>query len=173
MSMEELHKGVYYALHTPAIRALLTSGHASTVEAPALLLANGGTDRLLLANGGTDVLLIETFAPIYAYVSPQMFESEDDGLFPFITYSVPADTILRDKDATGVNAIVQVDAWHRTADMMDLLPLADAIFDALDRVELDPLTGWIETNCIGRDFDADPDGKTKRAMLQFRVTSRG
>ena len=170
--MDQLHKSFYFALHTPSVTALLSTAH-TTVSAAALLLASGGTDRLLLANGGTDVLLIETFAPIYAYSSPQFFESEDDALFPFITYSMAAGTVLRDKDATGVDAVMQVDIWHRTHSMANLWPISDAVFAALDRVTLEPLAGHIETNCISREFDADTDGKTKRAMLDFRVTSRG
>ncbi len=170
MTMDQLHKSIYFALTTDSVTSLLSSSITS-VAAPALLVDEGGTDRLFIDTGGTDVLLIEAFEPIFAYVSPQMFESENAALFPFITYSVPADQISRTKDKVGANAIVQVDIWHRTPAMTDLYPISDAVVAALDNVTLEPFDGFICCQCVSREFDTDPDGKTKRAMLEFRVTS--
>jgi len=49
--------------------------------------------------------------------------------------------------------------------------IADDCYAALHRQALTIAgVGWIDTQLIGVDFDRDPDGLTKRAIMQFRVT---
>lgn len=101
---------------------------------------------------------------------PQAADSEEDRYFPFIT--IGADTIVPfdTKGEMGGNAIVQVDVWDRATSMLDLKDVADAVDARLRREPLEisgvtHITTELE-NCI---FSRDPDGKTKRAIILYRV----
>lgn len=102
---------------------------------------------------------------------PQSDDAELPAFFPYIV--IGGDTIspFDDKDSTGGDAIVQVDVYSRAPSMGAVKAIADDCYSALHR---QPLTitgvGWIDTQLQGVDFTRDPDGLTKRAIMQFRVT---
>lgn len=105
---------------------------------------------------------------------PQPSDAGAAGMFPYITYSVTSLSPFDTDDEAGGNAVVQVDAWHRVASALALNTLADAI-DA--RLRRQPLTisgtTHITTELISSTMTDDPDGKTKRALLLFRVLYLG
>jgi hypothetical protein len=101
---------------------------------------------------------------------PQPADAGADNLFPYITYRVSTVAPFDTDDATGGNAIVQVDCWHRVRSDIALNALADAVDLRLRRQPL-TISGvtWITTELESVSFSDDPDGKSKRALMLFRV----
>jgi hypothetical protein len=117
-------------------------------------------------------LLSAAYSPLPAIFTdvPQSIDAEKETNFPFVT--IGADTInaFDDKDSPGGNAIVQIDIWDRASSMLDIKALADAVDARLRRQAL-TISGatHITTELESVVFSRDPDGKTKRALLLYRV----
>lgn len=119
-------------------------------------------------------LLTTAYSPMVAIFSadaPQVADAHAEGNFPFVSFLIVSDETLPTKELFGMNAVVQIDVWHRTASMKALTLVSKAVFDALNRQAMAGITGHIDTVLEGADYTTEPDGKTKRAMLEFRVTS--
>jgi hypothetical protein len=125
-----------------------------------------------LNDSSITALLSTAYAPLPAIFTdvPQAIDAEKESNFPFIT--IGGDTInpFDDKDAPGGNAIVQIDIWDRASSMLDLKALADAVDARLRRQAL-AISGatHITTEMDSSVFTRDPDGKTKRALILYRV----
>jgi hypothetical protein len=125
-----------------------------------------------LNHSSVTALLSTAYAPLAAIFTdvPQSIDSEKASNFPFIT--IGADTInpFDDKDDPGGSAIVQVDIWDRASSMLDLKALADVVDARLRRQALS-ISGvtHITTELDSCVFTRDPDGKTKRALVLYRV----
>jgi hypothetical protein len=125
-----------------------------------------------LNHSSVTALLSTAYAPLAAIFTdvPQALDAEKQSNFPFIT--IGADTInpFDDKSNLGGNAIVQVDIWDRAASMLDLKALADVVDARLRRQAL-AISGvtHITTELDSSVFTRDPDGKTKRALILYRV----
>jgi len=117
-------------------------------------------------------LLSTAYSPLTAIFTdvPQSIDSEKQANFPFITIGADTITPFDDKDSPGGNAIVQIDIWHRAASMLSLKTLVDAV-DARMRRQTLSISGatHITTELDSSVFSRDPDGKTKRALLLYRV----
>lgn len=117
-------------------------------------------------------LLSTAYAPLPAIFTdvPQSVDAEKESDFPFITIGADTITPFDDKDNPGGSAIVQVDIWSRAKSMLALKALADAVDARLRRQPL-TITGvtHITTELDSSVFSRDPDGKTKRALLLYRV----
>ena len=117
-------------------------------------------------------LLSTSYSPLAAIFTdvPQAADSELETAFPFIT--IGADTInpFDSKDDLGGSAIVQIDVWDRATSMLDLKAVVDAIDARLRRQDLS-ISGvtHITTELESCTFSRDPDGKTKRALILYRV----
>lgn len=117
-------------------------------------------------------LLSTAYAPLPAIFTdvPQAIDPERETDFPYI--SIGADTITPydTKDAPGGNALVQVDVWDRAASMLDIKAVADTVDARLRRQAL-TITGatHITTELESCIFTPDADGKTKRALMLYRV----
>lgn len=117
-------------------------------------------------------LLSTYYAPLVAIFSdvPQAADSELEAAFPFVT--IGGDTInpFDSKDDLGGSAIVQIDVWDRATSMLDLKAVVDAIDTRLRRQPL-VISGvtHITTELDSCNFSKDPDGKTKRALILYRV----
>jgi len=117
-------------------------------------------------------LLSTYYSPLAAIFTdvPQADDSELETAFPFIT--IGGDTInpFDSKDDLGGSAIVQIDVWDRAASMLDLKVLVDAIDNRLRRQPL-AISGvtHITTELDSCVFSRDPDGKTKRVLILYRV----
>jgi hypothetical protein len=101
---------------------------------------------------------------------PQADDSGSPGQFPYITIGndtfAPYDT----KDATGGNAVVQISIWSRVASDLQIKGIADAVYARMHR---QPMTISGVTH-ITTEFESmtmidDPDGKTRQAIMLFRV----
>jgi len=117
-------------------------------------------------------LLSTAYAPLSAIFTdvPQSVDAEKDSGFPFITIGADTITPFDDKDSPGGNAIVQIDIWDRASSMLDLKALVDVVDARLRRQAL-TITGatHITTEMDSCAFSRDPDGKTKRALMIYRV----
>jgi len=117
-------------------------------------------------------LLSTYYSPLVAIFSdvPQAADSELETAFPFIT--IGGDTInpFDNKDDLGGSAIVQIDVWDRATSMLDLKAVVDAVDNRLRRQPL-TISGvtHITTELDSCNFSKDPDGKTKRALILYRV----
>ena len=117
-------------------------------------------------------LLSTSYSPLAAIFTdvPQAADSELETAFPFIT--IGADTInpFDSKDDLGGSAIVQIDVWDRATSMLDLKAVVDAVDARLRRQDLS-ISGvsHITTELESCTFSRDPDGKTKRALILYRV----
>lgn len=117
-------------------------------------------------------LLSSAYAPLASIFTdvPQSLDAEKESYFPFITIGADTITPFDDKDAPGGSAIVQVDIWDRASSMLEIKALVDAV-DA--RLRRQPLTiagaTHITTEMDSCSFSRDPDGKTKRALVLYRV----
>jgi hypothetical protein len=117
-------------------------------------------------------LLSTSYSPLVAIFTdvPQAADSELESAFPFIT--IGADTInpFDSKDDLGGSAIVQIDVWDRATSMLDLKAVVDAVDARLRRQDLS-ISGvtHITTELESCTFSRDPDGKTKRALILYRV----
>lgn len=117
-------------------------------------------------------LLSSAYAPLPAIFTdvPQAIDAEKESQFPFVTIGADTITPFDDKDSPGGNAIVQIDIWDRASSMLDLKALVDAVDARLRRQSLS-ISGvtHITTELDSSVFTRDPDGKTKRALLLYRV----
>jgi len=125
-----------------------------------------------LNNSAVTSLLSTTYSPLPAIFSdvPQAADSELETAFPFVTIS--ADTInpFDSKDDLGGSAILQIDVWDRAASMLDLKAVVDAVDGRMRRQDLS-IAGvtHITTELESCTFSRDPDGKTKRGLILYRV----
>lgn len=117
-------------------------------------------------------LLSTAYAPLPAIFTdvPQSADSELASRFPYITIGGDTITPFDDKDNPGGNALVQIDVWSRAVSMLSLKAIADAIDARLRRQSL-AIAGanHITTELDSSAFSRDPDGKTKRALMLYRV----
>ena len=173
MQPEQLQIAIYSALNTATMRALLSSDSADLMPFDDLELEGDASGYLELEGDTSGNLSLGENIAIYTTASPQIPQSEDPAYFPYLTMSFIGDEGLPDKDLGGSDATVQIDVWHRTASELAIKPIAAAVYTHLQRVELPELSGWIDTECEGMSFDVSADGRTHRALLEFRVTARG
>lgn len=121
-------------------------------------------------------LLSTGYAPAVAIFTdvPQPPDAGAVGLFPYITYLVSSVTPFDTDDQAGGSAIVQVDIWQRSASDLALNGIADAVDARLRRQPL-TITGTdhITTELVSSTMTEDPDGKTKRMLMLFRVLYLG
>lgn len=125
-----------------------------------------------LNDASVTALLSTAYSPLPAIFTdvPQAADSELETAFPFIT--IGADTInpFDSKDDLGGSAVVQIDVWSRASSMLGLKALAEAVDGRMRRQPLNiagvtHITTEMD-NCV---FSRDPDGKTKRALILYRV----
>lgn len=125
-----------------------------------------------LNNSAVTSLLSSYYSPLAAIFTdvPQAADSELETTFPFIT--IGADTInpFDSKDDLGGSAIVQIDVWDRASSMLDIKAVVDAVDGRMRRQPLS-IAGvtHITTELDSCNFSRDPDGKTKRALILYRV----
>lgn len=151
----------------------MSSSHTALVPFDDLALEGDVNGDLELEGDESGGLTLGVNAAVYTEGSPQIPQSEDPAYFPYITFSFPATGSLADKDQGGGDHTVQVDVWHRTTSELAIKPLAAAVYNALHRQAMPDLPGHLQTECESMAFDVAPDGRTHRALIEFRVTQRG
>lgn len=165
MRHDQLVTAIYDALNTVTMTAAL----AGADYADAFYLRDETGDTIDDETGEP----IEIQAPIavYAADAPQIANSERLTDFPFVSYLIVGDRTLTTKLDFGMSALVQVDVWHRTPSMAALTAVSKLVFEALNRQPMPAIDGHIDTFLEDASYVTEPDGKTKRAVLEFRVTS--
>ncbi len=101
---------------------------------------------------------------------PQMDDTGDDSVFPYV---VIGDDTFQDwstDTASGASATIAIHSWSRYDGKAEIKRIQKAVYDALHRQELD-VSGW---EFIGCDFDnsetvLDPDAETRHGVQEFRV----
>lgn len=166
MKSDDLQQAIYNQLNHSSVTSLLSQAYSPS-EGESYVKEDGGF--YLLEDG--DKMLLESivFVSIFTDV-PQANDSELETYFPFVT--IGGDTInpFDSKDDAGGSAIVQIDVWDRSTSMLDIKAIADAIDGRLRRQPLS-ISGvtHITTELDSCNFTRDPDGKTKRALILYRV----
>lgn len=109
------------------------------------------------------------------YTDPQQVEApESDAAFPYVTIGEDVGTAWDTTTDFGSSASVIVDAWSRSHNFTEAKNIGDAIHTALHHQSLtisgaDHVMTIVESITVTRD----PDGKSKRAMIQIRVLYDG
>jgi hypothetical protein len=110
-----------------------------------------------------------TGAAIFTDV-PQPTDAGAVGLFPYITYGNDTITPYDTKDSNGGTAVCQDSIWDRAGSHIRIRQVADAVYARMHR---QPMTISGVTH-ITTEFESmtmidDPDGKTRQAIMLFRV----
>lgn len=117
-------------------------------------------------------LLSTAYSPLVAIFSdvPQAADSNAESFFPFVTIGADVITPFDTKDTVGGSAVVQVDVWARATSMLGIKAIGDAIDARLRRQAL-TITGatHVDTYLESATPSRDPDGKTKRLLMLYRV----
>jgi hypothetical protein len=125
-----------------------------------------------LNNASVTSLLSAAYSPIPAIFTdvPQAADSGDATRFPFVTIGDDAIQVYDTKDQIGGVALIQIDVWARASSKLAINAIADVIDLRMRRQSL----LIANANHIDTVFESltpldDPDGKTKRIMLRYRV----
>ena len=117
-------------------------------------------------------LLSDAYAPMVAIFSdvPQVVEGEDEDYFPFITMGPQTISAFDEKDNVGGNAVVQINIWDRSHSELAIKEIGDAVDARLRRNSLS-ISGatHITTELESAEVSDDPDGKTKRMLMLYRI----
>jgi hypothetical protein len=103
--------------------------------------------------------------------APQPSDAGDNSLFPYVIVG-PFTGSPWDTDGTpGQTCIVKVNVYSRGKSDLEWRAIADQVYEALNRHDLS-ISGADTVDCLFQDMSSfpDPDGKTTRAVLDFRVT---
>lgn len=111
----------------------------------------------LLGTGGVRSRTIQNTTP------------EDDGPFPYVTFSFPSAVPFDTKTSQGGDATVQVDVWSRGTDL-ERSAVQDAAYDALHLYDL-PIAGadTVTVNVAGATEFMDSDNVTTHGVLSVVV----
>lgn len=101
---------------------------------------------------------------------PQATDSGAPAQFPYITIGNDTFGSYDTKDDTGGEVVVQVSIWSRASSDLQIKGIADAVYSRMHRQPM-TITG---VNHITTEFESltltdDPDGKTRQAIMLFRV----
>lgn len=125
-----------------------------------------------LNDASVTALLSTAYAPLSTIFTdvPQSADPEKESDFPIVVIGEGTITPYDTKDSVGGSALVQIDVWDRATSMLDLKAVCDAIDARLRRQAL-TISGatHITTELETVTFARDPDGKTKRALILYRV----
>lgn len=108
--------------------------------------------------------------PIFDAV-PQSDDDEDDSYYPFISFGADFTTPMDTKGDNGGNELLQINVWTRSPGFAETKTIAQRVYDLLQKGSL-TISGatHIATRVESVDYARDPDGLTRRALMQFRVT---
>lgn len=96
--------------------------------------------------------------------------AEDDAFYPFVSFGRDATMPFDTKTSDGGSALVEINVWTRSADYVQAKQIAERIWALLHNQSL-TISGCdhILTKMQDADFSLDPDGKTRRALMFFRI----
>ena len=110
------------------------------------------------------------FPAIYSYV-PQIGDTGDDNVFPYIVIGEDTLTDWSTDTASGIEAMATIHTWSRTNGRRETKQIQGAIYNALHRAELTtPDHEFIGCEFETSDIVLDPDMQTHHGTSQFRVT---
>lgn len=117
----------------------------------------------------------ELTCDVWSPQAPQESDAQSSGAFPFVVIVQANEGPWNTKDSTGLNALVQIDAYARTTETDSaeniVLNLVASTRGALERYQLTIQNGkWIDTEFESSATGWEDGGKTRRAIMLFRVT---
>lgn len=122
---------------------------------------------LLAADGPLNAIIVGVYDEV-----PQAAESEDNTAYPFIVIGDDQLQPWNTDTELGFDATVSVVIYSRYRGRLEIKQIADALYDALNRVDL-VVTGYQVLDCVvdnaGVDFSVLQDGVTRRGDFQFNV----
>ena len=125
-----------------------------------------GTFDRLTADAGVSALV----QAIHSGRAPQAADGQVNSPFPYLVISGVTAQPWDTKDTLGRNVIMQVDCYARTQSDLAFRAILDAVHMALHR---QPLTvgalNWVDTQAENLIEGFEDDGKTRRAVMDFRV----
>jgi hypothetical protein len=115
--------------------------------------------------------LMAALAGLYSGRAPQAADANVNAPFPYVVISGVTAGPWNTKGEIGQEALVQVDLYARSQSDKAVYALAGMIRSALERQPL-TLDGWVDTVFVNAVPGFEDDGKTRRIILDFRVTSQ-
>lgn len=127
---------------------------------------SGDATLVAMLSDAYDVGIVPIFDAI-----PQPGDSEDDADFPYISFGTDFTSPMDTKGDNGGNALLQINVWTRSPGFAETKTIAQRVYDLLQKQSL-TISGatHIATRVESVDYARDPDGLTRRALMQFRVT---
>lgn len=129
-----------------------------------------GVYDLLVADAALTAALSVAWGLTPVFSDTPQENADDNSFYPFVSFGPDTTTAFTDKDTRGGNALLQVNAWSRSGDYIEVKQIAERIITVLHRQDV-TIAGHthITTEFLSSDFSIDPDGETRRAFIQFRV----
>ena len=116
---------------------------------------------LLSSSWGVDAVFSDVPSDQYA---------EDDAFYPFVSFGPSTKTRFDTKTNIGGNETMQINVWTRSNDYVEAKTVAARIETLLHRQDL-TITGatHVLTHVESIETTIDPDGHTRRALMQLRI----
>lgn len=106
--------------------------------------------------------------PIFADV-PEI-DGGNNAFFPYVTFGPDTLTPWDTKTSLGGNATVQINVWTRAANYTQAKAISSLIYDRLHYQQLTiPTANEVLTMNESMSFSLDPDGRTRRGLMLFRI----
>jgi hypothetical protein len=122
-----------------------------------------------LNNSGVTSLLSSAYGvPAIFTDVPQPADAEAVNVFPYIVYGLQSLTAFNDKEVAGGTAVMRVVIYDRAASDVRLMQIIDAVRTQMERQAM-MVTGWIDTDLDSVTVADDPDGRTRQAVMLWRV----
>jgi hypothetical protein len=101
---------------------------------------------------------------------PQAAKSEDGNAFPFLVIGDDDYLNWDTDDIVGWQADFRVHIWSRYRGKKEILEIATAVHNALNRTS-DDTTSYhvLDINHVSLDSFVEPDGKTRHGVMQFKL----
>jgi len=118
------------------------------------------------------IAMLSTAWGVDAVFSDTPQENADDGAFyPFVSFGPDITTPFDTKTSAGGIGLVAINAWSRSGDYIEVKNIAARIWLVLHRTPY-TITGadLVSSDMESSAFEMDPDGETRRARMQLRVT---
>lgn len=96
--------------------------------------------------------------------------ADDAAYYPFISFGPEIESPFNDKSVLGESSLSQIDVWTRSGDYIEGKQIVGRVRSLLDRQDM-VVSGknHVTTDFESCTFSIDPDGSTRRGMMQFRT----
>lgn len=136
-------------------------------------MQSANLQRAIFDKLNNDVALGALVVGVYAE-HPQPDDAGSDADFPYVTIGTDIGTSWDTKTFNGGSHLIQIDAWSRANNFLEVKDIADAIRSALHYASLTIIGAeFVVSINESNTFTRDPDGHTKRALCMYRMMTKG